>query len=337
MTTAAAGLRLLFRTAAGPRLGYGHLIRCRSLSRALGTAPAVSLRGTAVTQAVASRLGFTLIGDLAGALAATDRPCVLVIDDPSASHAAIWVRRARSLGVPVATVHDLGLGYVQADLGIDGSVRPHRAMVGRAGDLHGPTYAMLDPRVERWRERRGSVAEADRVLIALGGGAHVLSLAAGLADAIAAHHPAVRIRVATGFTAGRRLPPLAAGRWVAAPDGLAEELARSTVAVLAGGVSLYEACAIGVPSVAVALTPAQGLTIRGVAEGGAVIDGGDLGRSGNPATRVARHVRYLLADARARRRLAAHGRTLVDGRGIYRVADRLEQLVQAPGETRRAA
>lgn len=333
---AAHELRVLFRAAAGPRLGFGHLIRCRSLARALGVPPLVSLRGTARTRQAAVRLGFSLADDGTQALRDGGRPCVLVIDDPSAEHADAWVIRARRLGVPVATVHDLGLGYVTSDLGIDGSVRPHRAMRDRLGDLRGPAYAMLDPDVVRWRERRPAIVEPRRVLLALGGGSYVFALAARLSASLAAAHPGLRVRIAAGFTDAQRLPPLRHGEWVMARHGLGEELARASVAVLAGGVTAYEACAIGTPAIGIALTPAQALTIRALADAGALRDGGS---ANNPRhlTRLAPQLAHLLHDARGMRRLAAAGQALVDGRGIFRVADRVRELARHSKGGRHAA
>lgn len=335
-----ASLRVLFRAAAGPRLGFGHLIRCRSLARALGVTPLLSLRATVRTRAAARQLGFTLVDDGTRALQAEDRPCVLVVDDPSAEHAEVWVNRARRLGVPVATVHDLGLGYVRSDLGIDGSVRPHRAMRGRMGELRGPVYAMLDPAIALWRERRDDlrrrVGSDDRVLIALGGGSHVFTLAARLSEAIAVMTPGTRIRIAAGFAGSQRLPALEHGEWIPAADGLGHELAQATVVVTAGGVTLYEACAVGTPAVALALTTAQGLTIRAMADAGAALDGGSAA-NGRHLLRTARHVAHLLDDVRAQRRMAAAGQALVDGRGIFRVADKVRELAAWAAEARHAA
>lgn len=333
---ATGDIRVLFRAAAGPRLGFGHLIRCRSLARALGVVPLVSLRATPSTRAAARRLGCTLADDGLQALRAGGVPCVLVVDDPSAEHAEVWVNAARRLAVPVATVHDLGLGYVASDLNIDGSVRPHAAMRHRHGDLCGPTYAMLDPAVVTWRARRAAVVEPQRVLVALGGGSYIFALAARLADALAAAVPGVRLRMAAGFSEVRRLPTLGQVEWVSPGSGLGEELAHAAVAVLAGGVTAYEACAIGTPTVATALTPAQGLTIRALADAGAVLDGGSV-RNPRHLTRLAGHVAHLIGDRRSQRRCTAAGHALVDGRGIYRVADGIRALVSAARSSEHAA
>lgn len=318
-------LRILFRVAAGPRLGFGHLVRCRSLARALGVSPLVSLRGSARTRTVADRMGMRVADDGGAAFLSDPRSRLMVVDDPSGEHAEIWVDHARQRGMVVATIHDLGLGYVPSDLCIDGSVHPPRYMRGSFGVLRGPAHAVLDPSIVRWRDRRSRLIESRRVLVALGGGAHVVTVAGRLTQAIGTVCPSAHLVVATGFADVTRLPRLSRAHWIAAPDGLGEELARADVAVLAGGVTLYEACAVGTPSVALALTPAQGLTIRSMADSGATIDGGAITGHGT-ARRVAAHVAHLLSDARARRHQHTAGRTLVDGRGAFRVADRLRAL-----------
>jgi spore coat polysaccharide biosynthesis predicted glycosyltransferase SpsG len=314
---------VLFRVAAGPRVGFGHLVRCRSLARALGITPCGSVRGGAATRGAASAMGWSL-APTSSAKALAAKPDVLVVDDPSAAHASVWVRAARKAGVPVAAIHDLGRGRVDADLSIDGSVLPGRALHA-ARALTGPDHMILDPAVLTTRLRR-TKAPALHVLIALGGGSHVYQLASRIARAIAARVPDVRIRAAAGFAVPRRQPALPCGRWIAAPDGLAHELSRATVAVVSGGVTLYEACALGVPAVAVAVTAAQHRTIARIARRGAAVDGGRPPLHDSTIDRIADAVARLVRDARGRRQLSVSGRRLVDGRGAFRVADRVREL-----------
>jgi spore coat polysaccharide biosynthesis predicted glycosyltransferase SpsG len=321
---AAARLRAIFAAAAGPTIGFGHLVRCRSLARALGVEPVVVVRGTDATRRRAAAAGWRL---------ATIRndddlqrldPQVLVVDDPSITAVRTWVRRARRVGVPVATIHDLAIAAIDSDLVVDGSAQSPRGIDGRFGSLRGLLYTILDPRVRATRGRLTGPAPR-RILVALGGGRRSAD-AARLARAIATRAGDVEIRVAGGFAAGRRMPALASGTWIHAPDGLAEELSSTSVAVLAGGVTLYEACALGVPSVAVALNSAQHVTIRALARRGATVDAGSMTSGRKTIDRVARAVERLLGDRALRRRMAVTGRRLVDARGAARVAARLRQL-----------
>ena len=325
---------IVFRVAAGSRVGFGHLVRCRSLARTMGVASTVSVRGSVRTQAIAASMGWAVVDATDDAGIRTLDPALIVVDDPSRAHAAAWVRRARRLGVPVASIHDLGIGHVESDLVIDGSIATSRsteaAGLGRTKPpaLSGPPYAILDPAVLDAR-RRGRRPVPHRVLIALGGGAHVYAVAARLSNAIAAKIPDAEIHVARGFSVPRRPASLERASWVSAPGGLAAELSEATVAVVGGGVTLYEACAIGVPVVAMAVTPAQHFTVRGMVCRGAAMDGGRPPIDAQVIQRAAEAAATLMRHDEARRRQSHAATQAVDGRGAFRVADRLRRLMDA--------
>lgn len=318
-------MTVVFRVSAGPRRGFGHLARCRALARALGVVPRVSLRGSASTRAAAATLGVEV---LAGGLRALDapRPALLVVDDPSPRDAAPWVEAARRRDIRVVSFCDGGVGRVDADLVVDGSILADRF----DADLAGPRYAVVDPRVSALRGRARPARR--RVCIAVGGGAHVFSHVHDLVAELAARAPGADIRVAPGFTAPRLRPVLAAGRWIA-PSALVPALAACDVAIVAGGLTAYEACALGVPAVAVSVVPAQQPAVRALARHGAVVDGGPLQRT-DGAARVSARAAALLDAADDRRRLSATARRIVDGDGARRIAVALVAL--AAGEVRRA-
>jgi spore coat polysaccharide biosynthesis predicted glycosyltransferase SpsG len=118
------------------------------------------------------------------------------------------------------------------------------------------------------------------------------------------------------------------------PSGLADALSSSDIAVVAGGVTLYEACALGVPSVGLAVVAPQRAAIRSFAALGAIIDAGGPHIDRRVANRVADSVTRLARDARLRRRLGERARRLIDGKGADRVALRIRSLA-APGQESR--
>ena len=332
-----AELRVLFRAPAGPRRGFGHLVRCRSLARALGVRPLIAIRGGQRARVAARALGCDVIEGSAAAVIARVAPQVVVVDDPIASIARRWIACARRFGCRVVTVHDLGLGAREGDLVVDGSIVRAAAPVrrGRSSDrpagapegaprrtwLPGPKFALLDPAFAS-PLRAVRHPRAPRVLIALGGGPRA---ALGYAIACAVHRelPWASIRIAGGFAVAS-----AATRnriaWTGPLDGLARELAACDVAVVGGGVSLYEACARGVAAVGVPVVVPQRPTVRGFVTAGAAL--GDAGRAPD-AEQVARDVVTLLRQPATRRAMAAQGRKLVDGRGAGRVADAIRKLI----------
>jgi len=320
---------VLFCVAAGPRLGFGHLVRCGVLNRQIGGGHRLLLRGAPRARSTASGLGWYLLDAWP---AGDDRPDLVVVDDPSREAARAAVVRARQLGVPVASIHDVGLGRVPSDLSIDGSLVQAGS---RPADLQGPAFAVIDPTLRACRLARPP-REPDRILIALGGGAAVVSLGPKLAARIVQLHPSATVEIAAGFSVRRRveLPPNC--RWLVARWGLADALSRAQVAVVAGGMTLYEACVLGTPAVALPVVPAQKRTVRAFAAAGAVV-ASEAATGPRAVDRAARQAIALLADAGRAARLSRVAARLVDGRGAERVAQRLRVLAGSKGELHHAA
>jgi spore coat polysaccharide biosynthesis predicted glycosyltransferase SpsG len=350
------GLRVLFRAPAGPRRGFGHLVRCRSLARALGVRPLVAIRGGQRVRAAARALGCDVIDGVPAAVIARVAPHVVIVDDPIAANARRWIACARTFGCRVVTVHDLGLGACDGDLVVDGSIVKAARRGGASGPprrqsrtfLRGPRYALLDP-VFALPPRAPRHPQAPRVLISLGGGPRA-RLGYAIATAVRREMPWASIRIAGGFQRAPHGAPTARSIWqtgvtpVGDPDrnritwtgpldGLAGELAVCDVAVVGGGVSLYEACARGVAAVGVPVVVAQRPTVRGFVTAGAAL--GNASQTPD-AERIARDVVRLLRQPPLRDSLAAQGRTLVDGQGARRVAEVIGELA-ADRPARRAS
>lgn len=263
------------------------------------------------------------------------RAALLVIDDPSATQAGRWCAAARRLGVPTASIHDLGIGLCDSDVLIDGSVARHPRLEGRRDTLVGPRFAILDPRLRRTRARAEAADTDPGVLIALGGGRRSV-LAGRLATRIVGRRPNVRVAVAGGFEARGQTSAHPRIEWLDPSRGLADRIAASTLAIVGGGVTTYEVSGLGVPAVSVAVVAAQRPTVRAFADAGAVLDGGTLPRSHVPAAMLDRLVDLAvgaLDDARVRRGLSRAGRSIVDGRGASRVAGRLRRVLSLTGST----
>ncbi len=312
--------RCVVRVAAGPRVGYGHLMRARALAQHLAMQVSLSVRGGRAATRAARSMGLRV----AGAPASLTGADLLVVDDPSLKEGRPWIARARRAGVPSVSVHD-GVHAHDADLVICGSIGI--GDIRTAGTvLNGPEFYLLDRRIGLALRTRWTTREQRpwRVLVALGGGQHVRRIARQLALAIRRHAGDVTISVAAGFSRGRR-PALRGARWLSARTGLAKALVDCDVAVVAGGVTLYEACALGTPAVALAVVAAQRRAIGEFAARGAVIDAGLV--SSVSVDRAARSVARLLDDEQRRRATAGRARQLVDGLGAQRAAKQIGAML----------
>jgi spore coat polysaccharide biosynthesis predicted glycosyltransferase SpsG len=326
-------LRVLFCAAAGPGRGFGHLMRCRTLARTLGTKPLVALRGSRQTARVARKIGLVVSPTKPATLSGRDVDLV-VIDDPDARHARAWVRAARRAGIPAATVRDAGLTRVASDLSIDGSAVPlpatHRA------DLQGVAFATVDPGIAAARLRpaiaaarpRRTTRSSNLVVVTLGGGRHVRQQGVAVARAIRELSPGARVQIIQGFGARSqsRLPQ--GCTWVRAPRGLTRVLARASVAVVAGGITMYEACALGTPVVVLPVVQAQRPAARALEVQGAVVDAAG-GPQAEAVARAAALTSLLLARPLVAVRLGARAAAVVDGQGAGRVCQHLRALVAA--------
>jgi spore coat polysaccharide biosynthesis predicted glycosyltransferase SpsG len=338
---------VLFRVAGGHRLGFGHIVRAMSLAKSLEVGAWVSVRGTERAKRVARQLGAHVEERPLDELLASGGHALMVIDDPNVCAAEHALMAARRHGVAVASVHDLGIAPIASDLAIDGSIVSMRKVWPAAQALLGSRYAVLDADIGGLRAYRTArvdtasahptpampfVEEQPRIVISLGGGERAgVSWKIGRELALAC--PDVQVIVAAGFTAngngngshGPRLPNL---RPLRAPEWLRLELARATVAIVAGGLTLYEAAALGVPAVAIAVVPAQRPTIAGFVRIGAATAAGDLSAdAARVLPRVLQRATRLLDDIRIRERMTTAGCVAVDGLGSQRVAQELKRLM----------
>lgn len=354
---------LVARPDAGPAAGLGHLRRCLTVAGALadlGTATVFVLPAGPAT-ALAAAEGFAVEpaagppgseADLAALLAAVARHGAgAVLVDGYAADAA-WLDalgQATGPGVHIAVFDDLCREPLPCALVVNGGLGaeqlPYRGAPGHDPRLLlGAAYAPLRPAfatVGSARAASGAAAGAGaagppRVLVTFGGSdpagmtpraLAALDLVAGPLAAVAVVGPLAANADAVRAAAAAARHPVEV---VVAPPDLPALVADAALALSAGGGTLVELAAAGVPAVAVEVAANQRRGIAALAEAGAVVT---AGAAGDPAPgleqRLAAEVAALLADPGRRGEMAAAGRGLVDGQGARRIAEALAALVRS--------
>lgn len=323
------GPAVVLRVDADERIGLGHAARALALGEALGAAlgarPTVLARSSAVLDRFLAgrpvdRAEIRGPGYAAAETLAATAPGAVLVSDSYDLDADDLDHLAGGPAVHVVIDDEGALPRYPCDVVVNPNLGASTTPYRHAGCvLAGPRYALLRAEARALMDRPRRPAAEPRVVVAFGGGrwapeaTRLLAALGGLArDGAAVLAPAADA------------PP---GVTAIAPASLLEALHGADLAILAGGVTKYEAAALGVPMLLCAVVAHQRAGVAAVAATGAARDRGDA-EAARPDD-VVRHARDLLADPGARARMAAAGRALVDGRGADRVTEVVLRGLQA--------
>jgi UDP-2,4-diacetamido-2,4,6-trideoxy-beta-L-altropyranose hydrolase len=199
--------------------------------------------------------------------------------------------------------------------------------------LLGPGYALLRPEFIRARsclQKRDGVVR--RVLVFFGGVDPTDETSKALRALTTLTDYELKADVVVGQTNPhraavekrcRQIPGMA---YHAQVDNMAELMARAGLGLGAGGVTTYERCCLGLPTLITAIAKNQIAIGKGADEHGVARY---LGRSSEvTAEMIAETMTPFLKDATIGAQMAAKARALVDGHGAQRVAEELFRLCE---------
>lgn len=107
-------------------------------------------------------------------------------------------------------------------------------------------------------------------------------------------------------------------------SNMSQLMRESDIAISAGGSTMYELSAVGVPVICFSFVENQERIVRGFVEKNLTCFGGDYLRQGETMLdEVVGNINRLAADFPLRRSLSARLRQVVDGRGAMRIAEKL--------------
>ena len=327
-----AALRVTILTEAGGGPGLGHFRRCVALGTAaadLGARVRVLVAGNVPPEPPRDgRLEFEPSDWIMGGVAALDNAVadVVVVDSYTATGTFLARLAAR---VPCAVlIDDLADRTTPVDMVVNGGFHASRLTYRGKPDtiyLLGPQYVLLDPAFAAPLSR-ASTGVVRRVLVTLGGDAPS-ELFENVIDAVGRAAPHAQLDVVVGpFTTWK-----AVNRdGVRIHRGLSSLRARmlaADLAITAGGMTLYECLASGVPIVALAIADNQRPNVASLGAAGLLLDG-------RPSLEAA--IRRLIEDAELRTTMSRRGRDVVDGAGARRVATEIQRIAAARGVAGRA-
>ncbi len=335
---------LWVRTASSPSLGFGHLRRTLTLARRLRPAvkpiflldPEDRWSQKQVTRSWMQYVDF----HAAKPWPECRPPDALLVDTRQEHGIPGLVCEARRRGIPVVSIHDLGLMPIASDTVIDGSILPlgDGFPLGGAECFCGSSYLVLNSDFARFRNRLRPIRRTlRRIVINLGGGdmrRHFLTILSGL-RAAGLNLEAIGI---PGFAdwgqeeLGQADWTPVRFRWAPRSASVARLLWCTDLAITAGGLAAYEALCAGAPLCAMSCDRFQQITVTALARAHVCMDlgPGEVLRSDH----LANQVLQLAGSPEVRRGLSQEGRGIVDGLGARRVTQILRRIICGHPATR---
>lgn len=338
-------LRVLYRADGGHRIGTGHLLRAVRVLNELETMVSLSAvlamsedpAGLRYAEQAPARVLLLPASETAGPKPRFD-PLTLIqatnLDDFDVVVVDMLDTDAGTLaglGGPtraVITMDDRGPGRMDADAIINFLVREPApdALPSHVRLFEGPQFVTLDSSYSAARlRRRARSRNGATVLVTLGGG-DAAGLTVKVARALLSLEAIGRVDFVCGLAFQHRQELdelLCHAPWqscvhIGVPS-LHRFFLRCHVAVVAGGMTMHEACCTGTPAIAVCQSIDHQLELaEWFAHEGAMINLGDGQKVDEKTIRDA--VARLVGDASLRRRMGRVGRRLVDGEGTRRTA-----------------
>ena len=321
---------ILFRTEGSATTGYGHLVRATTLACLLKGRTRVVFshpKDKGTRRFLAERHWRTLPLPFSH----PDFPwpeirLVLVDIRTIRPEEQELVQIARSRAIPVVQITDMGLSPLPVTLRIDGAlVRPQPFPDDGVEHLCGPDWMLLPNRFLHFSKQPHPIRPRPRpILLALGSSAsyRLVESTCGILS-----RQGYLIKLAPGFTlkpnlikALRRKVP---GLRVCGPaDAMARNLFEADLALLAPGVTAYEAAATGTPALYHCHHPLQHRTAEAFFQAGC---GHVLPKKAEGWREELLMNLHALQDPRLRQTLSREGQTLVDARGTLRLVSLFEK------------
>lgn len=323
--------------------GFGNLSRAMTIGEALrenGHRPVFVSRGSGFAAEYLESRGIADVGIIGEDTEEFDAilasgPGIVIFDVGNTTHAA--VAGLKDNGVYVITFDDLGDGRYLADIVVDANLTPKtnpKPMETPTSYLLGPMYVVFNKETLAARRKRRHFRELRRIVVTCGG-----TDPSGVTPRIVAALGAVDtdidvdVVLGPGFTPTRELNEviLAAPREFDIsqnPADLAVKLRTADLGILSGGLTIFEAAYLGLPSIVISQSETQARNVIPLAERGAIADFGPA-TAKSAASLFAKLPAEIqrLTDASLRRTMGEAGQSFVDGKGVKRLMQEIKRLI----------
>lgn len=335
---------ILIRVDGSHALGLGHIYRMKTLATALdeaGYGISFLTKEDSCTHHLLQATGLKIYTfrtdsyeEILHQAVHTEQPALILQDILDTSAEAMRLLRART-SARIINFDDAGAGLTMADAVIN-SIIFHYATYTRADCqvplFEGPQYMILQPSITQFLHRSKYIpVEADNILLTFGGtDTHSITERALEAINMIPVPLAVTINLGPGSYFTPRLKQAIQDSThhvvvLNAVPHLFAEFYRADIVVCAGGNTLYELAALGVPSIAIAAEPHEINNIRYWSQIGTTVCA--AWENTLALDKLAKLVQALRIDDERRRSMSFIGKHAVDAQGLNRVRNIIEEVL----------
>ncbi len=336
--------RVVFVLDAGKTIGMGHLRRCLALAKELHEAHHCGIRFIAnddhTTAALLDRHGFACRTVDGSVLAQQNRQTLLteaqsfkadaVVIDCKPDIPAELIQDLEANSMKTVVLDNLSSGSSFADLivlPVAHSIDKNSMPTGRADVIQGAPYVLMHHEFTAITPRTsGQIKPVPDIVVSIGG-SDPNQVTARVLDALQGMAPRVKLTAVLGPYNGNAhtLPKLPALQILHNVTNMADVLAGADLAILGYGITVYEAAFLGIPSLVITHTRQDAVGAERLCEQGICRSLG-YWQDVTPEA-IVLEVQRLLVDQDLRTRMVESARSLLDGRGVERVAKKVMTIL----------
>jgi len=314
-------MRIVFRTEGNHAQGMGDIWGSLALAAAFGSSHDIHFvisDGQLARETIAGR-GYrvTLVPGLEEEIRSLSAlaPDIVIVNKLNSE--ARHVRSLKSVAKFVVTIDDCGEAAQAADLNVN-------VLYPVEGSVTGPQFVTLREEFRQVHRIKPVAPNVQRLLITQGG-ADTYGFTPSILKAVfeSRFQGEVMVILGPAFRHENEFKAVVADRSplptvIRNANNMAELLGSADLAITAAGLTMFELCCVGTPSLVVCAEFFEVATASRLEEVGAVIN---LGFGANlDYKQLTSRLNGILEDFELRRRMSDRGRALVDGRGAERVA-----------------
>ena len=328
--------KIVFRCIGGKDVGWGHVMRCLNLAHWLeakfkiyfvidqddDVCAFIKERGFTVFEVAkkgtTEKSNEVVINTIIGL-----EPFIVVNDMLDTT--AEYMQALKNKKYKIVNFDDTSTSAKLAHVLIDANKKE------KEGKFLGPKYIVLNSVYSKEHKKKKATHKRVKHILISFGGTDPENLTLKTLQAINEKIPEnVEIDVILGpsYKKEETLSPWAESeqvKFITDVDDLSSFLLNADVAVLSGGVTMFEALCLGVPTVVIAENKAQSKNARKMEKKGAVVYLG----VGNKISvkKIMRKVTSLVDDFDHRDKLSNAGKETIDGKGIFRALEQIESFL----------